>query len=874
MLFYSSGCDYEDAPSADPNELYEQALTFIQERSFKQAKPLLEQSIKLYREQNKREQLSNAYLALLKTQIELCEFRSAFLTSKITAAILRKEGNYQGEVKLALLDALLYAALGMNKQAIEKYKTAYAITLAFDDKSASLETQLELANIQNICGDLEEALEIYKQMLTQAQMASDKKNIANALCGIGSIYTKQQRYSEAYNSLSQGLTVISKTSNPLITANLHFELGLLYSAQNNSIAALRDFREAINVLRRARIGKDFEAVILFYYANLFERNGKINEAKRFYNDALEIARALGDQISENYLLLFLVDCNFNSMDAEQQARNVDKLRQSYEQLAKKFHECGNVAGEGYIYNRLGMLYEKSGDLINARSFYLKAVALDQNTLSEYYIDKLHSPFLKALGITSLHSDWYERLSAVFAKLGSDEEALKTLELSRLKKLFVKFQTTDIALRNQKVSDKTKDVRAKIWKAKIIESEYSAKLSRRYAADKHSSKLSMLESKEIIALRSELESAKQIIKSESKQIVNEFQNYETLVMPSPIEISTIKKYMPHGTLAVAFLPVEDFLYIFAINKNQVEVRTSEIRRDSLFQLIAEYKKLMQDPMVYSGDAGEASIPSMMRFAVLSTQLYEYLFRPVDDLFEQNLLIVADDNFNNFPFHAIERQDKKGNVKYLIELMNVDYIPTLASLRYIRASTTRLNQIVAFGNPTGKNWAVDYELRDIRSFFKKASVMVGLESSWNNLKSIRADLLQLSTEFGVSTTDHPLGYIVLSDGLIVEQSTNVPFEKITELDAIPVILLSNNYGHDASISFEHAYLLHLNGTSDVFYNAWIADRKAAKFFSEFFFTHLSNRLAPGDAYRQALLNLIRIREVNHPRSWGQFFHFGVG
>ena len=71
-----------------------------------------------------------------------------------------------------------------------------------------------------------------------------------------------------------------------------------------------------------------------------------------------------------------------------------------------------------------------------------------------------------------------------------------------------------------------------------------------------------------------------------------------------------------------------------------------------------------------------------------------------------------------------------------------------------------------------------------------------------------------------------------------------------------------------------LLRVNGTSDVFLNTWYADRKAAKFFSEFFYTHLSNGLAPGDAYRQALLNLIQTKDVNHPHSWGQFFHFGVG
>jgi hypothetical protein len=89
-----------------------------------------------------------------------------------------------------------------------------------------------------------------------------------------------------------------------------------------------------------------------------------------------------------------------------------------------------------------------------------------------------------------------------------------------------------------------------------------------------------------------------------------------------------------------------------------------------------------------------------------------------------------------------------------------------------------------------------------------------------------------------------------------------------------MLSNDRGDVDGLGPDQALVLRVNGTSDVFMNRWTADRKASKFFSEFFFTHLSNGLAPGDAFRQALLNLITTRDVNHPRSWGQFFHFGVG
>jgi len=183
-------------------------------------------------------------------------------------------------------------------------------------------------------------------------------------------------------------------------------------------------------------------------------------------------------------------------------------------------------------------------------------------------------------------------------------------------------------------------------------------------------------------------------------------------------------------------------------------------------------------------------------------------------------------------------------------------------------------VSIGNPTGKDWSVDYELRDLRSFFRETKVMIGLETTWDNVRSTTADVLQLSTEFLGQSRTHPLGELVLSNGLTVEGAVRVRFDKLSEMTGIPVVVLSNLRGQGEGLNTLHAALLRLNGTSDVFLNAWFADRRAAKFFSEYFYTHLANGLAPGDAYRQALLSLIRSREVSHQRAWGQFFHYGIG
>ena len=835
------------------------------EQSYKQAQPILENAVRAFRDLKKNDKQAEALTYLAQTDLNLGEFRAAFTVSEQAITLMHKEGDVRGEIQLALLEGDLYATMQMNDKAIAQYRSAIESATAFDDKIATTEAELKLASTLKSSGDLDEALNEYKTVISLSQANNDNHYLAAALGGIGSIYRIQQRYDESINSLTQAIASINQTNDPLLFSRLQAELGLLHSAQNSINAAISNFRDAINVLRRARSGNDIQTMMLFQLGHLYEQSNDFQEAKRLYTEALGLARLQGDRIAENYLSIFLMHCDYNLLSPDQRLQNREKMRRLYEQIAKNFHACGHSSGEGFMYIQLGKEYERTGDLLNAHDYYLKAVVLDQNSLAEYYNEELHAPYQNALGILPSHQDWYVCLSALLIKSQRREEALEIVDYARNKQFASTFQNIVISLRYPQVKLQTKNLRVQIQKVRMLEAEYTTRL----AKTKNPS-----DSIDLSVLHGDLESAKQTIQKESQQIIDEHPNYETLVLPSLIQTKVLQASIPNGSLALEFLPMDDMLYIFAVTNSNIVVRTSPIRHDNLSQLMTEYRQLLQDPSVYSGEPGEASLAAMTRFARLSTQTFDILLRPVEDLFERNLIIVTNHEMEGFPFHAIEQQDAKGNVKYVIELTSVDYIPSLASLRYRAASTSRLQGVVAFGNPTGKNWSVDYELRDIRSFFKSARVMVGLETSWDNLKSIKADVLQLSTEFNQRDTEFPLGTFILSNGLMLEQSTTIPFEKLSELDAIPVFVLSNQYGQGIGLSSEQALLLRLNGMPDVFLNAWSADRKAAKFFSEYFFTCLANGLAPGDAYRQALLNLIRMREVSQPRSWGQFFHFGVG
>ena len=600
-----------------------------------------------------------------------------------------------------------------------------------------------------------------------------------------------------------------------------------------------------------------------------------NEAKEFANfsQAIGTIEHTHDVVvidtpgNDTYLmrLAHSMADNLQLMTPEQRNQVQDKLLQSYQQIAAKFHECGHRTGEAYAYALIGSIFESEANFPGARSMLQKAVDLDLEIRGEYFDPELHLPFLDELGIATDRSRWYDELASVLLKMNLKYDAIAMLDLHQTRRFVSAFEHLRVAVRHPQVKDLVNDCRSKLDQVEVLELELTNALS---------GKQKTFDNRQVALLQSRLADLRKGARDESARIVSIHPNYEPLLVPAMKKFQDLQTLIPVGTVVLQFLPSETELDVFAVTRDDLDVQRVNVGRDTLLALVREYERLLQDPAVYAGAAGVASLGSMTRFEKLSTQLYDYFIRPIDALLDRSLVIIDADEFRGFPFQALERQDDKGNVKYLIEIASVDYLPSLSSLRDGTVGATDIRTVIACGNPSGQNWAVDYELRDIRSFFKNAQIMLGVDATWANLNYSKGDVLQLSTDF-VNTTDRDdLGSFICSNGKTIGETESVAYEQLATHEPYPVVELSNQQVKGDGLTPLHALLLRINGTSDVFFNAWLADRKASKFFSEYFYTNLAAGLAPGDAYRQALLNLIGTREVGHPRSWGQFFHFGVG
>ncbi len=669
----------------------------------------------------------------------------------------------------------------------------------------------------------------------------------------------------AQTSFSQARTLLQANDQVVLDAKIRMDLGLVQKAQGNYNEALQWYRDAVNTLRSKKTGQEQEIQLVFNIGLVYYENGRFADAKRYFTEAEKRASALGDGIAEGYLDLLAARCDEKSLNPYQKIQEVGRLIQEYQAVAQKFQAAGHRSGEAYALAQIGRVQESVGDLPKARNEYREAIEVEESMYGEFMEPENHRLYREALHFDDERISWYSQLASILLQIKSREEALAILELGSQRALIQALQDVDIAIRHPDLKQDLVKARAVMRDLRMLQIEQSSILSIRRGTINASS---------VNDLNARINSSQRELATLSERVTGQYPNYDPLLRPGLIKVKDVQGSIPAGTLVIRFLPANDQLYIFALSRTKFEVRSVIVTKEKLMSLVAEYVRLLNDPSVFTGAAGETSVSTMTRFAALSTQLYDYLIRPVDSMFERNLVIIASPEFERFPFHTIERQDRGGSIRYLIEITSVDYLPSLSSIRFKTKEAERVDRVVALGNPTGKNWSIDYELRDIRSFFKEATIFIGKEASWENLKDAKADVLQISSDFLLGEGESPLGVFALANIQTPDELAKIPFEKLTAMQAPPIVLLSNQYGQGLGLSAIHALVLRINGSSDVFFNAWFSDRKATKFFSEFFYTHLANGLAPGDAYRQALLNLIRTRDVSHPHSWGQFFHFGLG
>lgn len=861
VLLLVGACDVrQESPVPNAQDMLDEARQLYDEGSYEKAEDRFAAVLPLLRSDSNLRSVASVYSTLGRIAFRAGRYRRALsqVDSAIAACVDARD--YRQEATQWLLKGDFLTELSDYKAAQEAYGRALSLSSAFNDRREKNRTLLRLGRASLLEGRLHDAQETFEQALTISIEDGVKSETSAGLTGVAQVYFAQGRFEESASTFAQARDASEGGADAL--AQIRLGLVRALRALGDQAGALEAISEGTRDEEEAMGGA--AGVLLSFERSLVAQEGKrFEQAFEAMDAAIRRAEEIGDQIALNYLALFRIQLTEQSLDASDRSSRMASLIGQYAEVADAFALIDNRTGEAYARIRKAQLLRRMNQLEESRTEYRLALAVEDTRLGEYVNPDRHLPFLQELGLGAVREHWYRDFATLCVQMNDLDQAMAVMERARLKRQFIVLRQEPPRLQISEVQEKVDTVDGLIRYMTSLQREISGMLARR--------PLSVLP-QHVGELKKELKELQSRAIALSAEIADEMPNYAPVVYLGYAPTLNLKSLTPQGTALVQYLPGEEELLILLQTGRKLELRRSPIGRKKLADLLGEYLRLMQDPIVYAGSGGEASIEPMLRFAILSPELYTLLLKPIEPFYGERLIVVPDGMFEGFPLHALEQQGSSGEIRFLIELVGIEYVPSLTSLRYRSIEPRPVRSVTGIGNPTGRDWSIDYELRDLRSFFKDAAIFTGLEATWSRLKTASPDLLFLSTEFLNSVPDISLGSIGLSDGVTSGELVYVPFARVVELRAASAVVLSNHHEGGAGLRPDHANLMRLRGNPDVFLNAWPADRKAAKFFSEFFVTHIANGLRPAEAYRQALLNLIRIREVHHPRSWGQFFYFG--
>jgi hypothetical protein len=171
-------------------------------------------------------------------------------------------------------------------------------------------------------------------------------------------------------------------------------------------------------------------------------------------------------------------------------------------------------------------------------------------------------------------------------------------------------------------------------------------------------------------------------------------------------------------------------------------------------------------------------------------------------------------------------------------------------------------------------VEYELRDIRAFYRDAQLLFGKDASLASIRMLHADLLRLALQVQFTAQRPVNGSLNLSDGITADGIADVPLGSVFSFPPSGSVVLFNLSQHLPATDRGLAAAFLVNGTTSVVLNAAPLTRKAKKAFGEGLYTSLLSGTSVPEAVRAAQISMGRSREMSATHYWAPIMVWGTG
>jgi len=343
-------------------------------------------------------QVAEKLLAPLQGQLQAKDEQIKALTEAITA--LSKTGAPAASINAALQELeqgntakakAIFAEVAAanesagkknNQEAAEAYRHLGALAYMNDTKAAlaayQKATELDPDNavgwnwlgcVLSITGELAQAEEAFRKVLTLGEAHQNKKEQAWAFGNLGLVYEERGELNNAEEMHRKALVLNESAGSEEDMAANYGNLGNVHWRRGALDNAEQMYRKAFT-LAEALGDKEGMAADYTGLGNVYQTRGDLDKAEEMYKKSLEIDQSLGNKDS------MTVDYGNLGVIYKTQGE-LDKAEEMYKKSLKISKALGlkGVTADQYV--NLGLLYVKRGNLAQTEELWKKSLSLYQ-----------------------------------------------------------------------------------------------------------------------------------------------------------------------------------------------------------------------------------------------------------------------------------------------------------------------------------------------------------------------------------------------------------------------------------------------------------------------------------------------------------------
>jgi CHAT domain-containing protein len=817
------------------------------------ARPLLTTAFSLDLALGRAPAMAEEARAMADLYAASADFDSAFTWYALAIEQYRNAGDRASVWKATLAAAWVRREMGEERRAFGMYEEALRLARVFRDDDAVRDIQWAMLPCVRALDESDEEARILRELTQEYATAGNVPQQAAVLMESGNGKYGTRLYDRAAEDYLRAFMLSEQSRDSLGAVRATLRLAMTFEGAGRSRDALASYGDCLKRADRTHnaSGERFEALVRV--GNLYLRNRQFAEAVRFFQAARAAARKRGNELADAYLALQLGHC---SVETSREAA-FGLYREGYAALKT----LDDPAGLAYAALCLGTLFQRNNQPNDALQYLKTAIEESDAATAPRATDDLYLACEQAY-YGARRTPWYDDAIDILLQTGRYDEAFLYVGRRNSRELF------------GALSDWTHPAGGDTGQVSM--DAYAAARGRHVGAQRAfiaAAGGSAPYGDVVAAVRAARERAWNDVRAAAAAAAKARKALDPFVRVSGVSIADVQKALPPGTALVQHVIARRSLYAFVVSSTKSTVQIAPYEKDRVYDVAREFVDLLvtRDAYADSSRAQQAAIEQRLR--EVNASAYDAFLRPIEGLIAgyTNLVVVLPRELPALPLHALARSGAQGG-GYLAEQHAVSYLPTAGALLLPRPAQTPVREVVGVGYAGGSGWDVEYELRDIRAFYKDMRLHFDQEASLGTLQKERGDLLHLAARFSFNDDRPGNSYLVLTDGKSADPPRRVLLGELLSLPPWPTVVVSDLDNGRLGINPAEPYLFLANGTQQVIFTSHVPSRKEKKMFGELLYTALLGGASVRNAYHQAQMEMIKNPAFAGPFQWGWFVLWG--